>query len=364
MSFRLKPLFSLSILLCLFVSFSWAQEKQVKRETVENGFALQVTIPSGQERVKENILKRLEKYKIPGASVAVVHNGKLDWSKSYGVTQIGSTDSVTTQTLFQCASIGKMITAIAALQLVDDGLIDLDEPVNNKLKQWKIPENEKTATKPVTLRHLLSHSAGLTDDYGFLGYGPKDEIPSPVQILNETSPAKKTKSMKIQYEPGTIERYSGGGYLIIQLLIEDLSIMSFEEYVLHHILSPLKMNQTTYAPKPEIKKNVSIALGHNGNGKPLKNKKYNIYPEHAAAGPWTTAEDLAKFIIGIQNAYHGKDSTLATPSLVKEMLIPQINTRGIGANLRGVERVEAFWHSGQNLGYTSLLYGLSNRWDG
>ncbi len=331
---------------------------------VEQGLTMPAITPFGEETKTSSMSDRLKAYRVHGASVAVIHQGKLDWSKAYGITDAANPQKVTTGTLFQCASIGKAITALAALKLVEAGKISLDESVNNKLKRWQIPENEYTKSQPVTLRHLLSHSAGLTDGYGFSGYTPASEIPSLLQILNNEPPSNAKKPIVVNRLPGTVEQYSGGGYLIVQLLIEDLSGQSFTDFVQQQLFTPLGLTRTTYDFQPDKHQASVIARGHRTNGKVYRKKKYHLYPEHAAAGPWTTAEDLAKLVIAIQKAVTPPDDSLLAQDLVLEFISPQMNLRGLGVNLRGIEKPQAFWHSGQNLGYTGLLYGLTQSGDG
>ena len=359
-TFLLKESIFPLILLLFCVCHLEGQDLNGRIHAVENGFSLPSIVPQDGTFPRKNIYQKLRDYKVNGASVAVIHNGKLDWSRTYGRLEATGKDSVMSTTLFQCASIGKIITALAALKLVEGGLVNLDESVNTKLRRWQIKENEYTQTVDVTLRHLLSHSAGLTDDYGFLGYKPTDNIPGLLQILNAESPSNAKKSLDIQTVPGTVERYSGAGYLIVQMLIEDVSGISFGAFVDRHIFQPIQMSHTTYEYRPDLNPAKSVASGHRANGKLLKNKKYNIYPEKAAAGPWTTAEDLAKLVLAIQDDSH----PIISEPLRAEFLSPQINNKGLGVNLKGLDRPEAFWHAGQNLGYMGVLYGLIGRGDG
>lgn len=338
----------------------WAQTVESRTLQVEQGLTMPAVTPFGTETKTNSISDRLKTYRVHGASVAVIHEGRLDWSKAYGITDAANPQKVTTGTLFQCASIGKVITALAVLKLVEAGKINLDESVNNKLKRWQISENEYTKSQPVTLRHLLSHSAGLTDEYGFSGYAPGSEIPSLLQILNNEHPSNTKKPIMVNRLPGTVEQYSGGGYLIVQLLIEDISGQSFTDFVQQQLFNPLGLAHTTYDFQPDR----PIARGHRTNGKVYKKKKYHLYPEHAAAGPWTTAEDLAKLVIAIQKALNHPGDSLLAQDLISEFISPKMNLRGLGVNLRGIEKTQAFWHSGQNLGYTGLLYGLTQSGDG
>ena len=352
------------ILLCSLSNVIFAQNLDREILKVENQLNFPGTYSSNQKIPRRNIEERLEQNNIHGASVAVVLNGKLHWSKSYGFTDLSNNVTVTNQTLFQCASIGKIMTTIALLQLVQKGALELNDAVNDKLVRWKIEENSITKNQPVTVKHLLSHSSGLTDDYGFLGYKPSSDIPTSLQILNNEKPSNGKKSLEIMTTPGEVERYSGAGFLILQLLIEDLSGQSFSDYVQQNIFGPLEMFNTTYADRPDQELNRVIAFGHKANGKALKNKKYHIYPEKAAAGPWTTAEDLAKLIIGIHAAKNGKPEALLNHDITLAMLSPVINNKGLGVNLKGVNKPDAYWHAGQNLGYTALLYGTISNGNG
>ncbi|WP_299365973.1 serine hydrolase [Winogradskyella sp.] len=335
-----------------------SQDLEKRIQQVENNLIFPTLITDTSPLTTNTIYDQLKKHKIHGASIAVINKGKIDWSKGYGYCNQDKTKTISTQTLFQSASIGKIISSLVSLKLVEQGQIDLDKNVNLYLKRWKLEENSFTKDQPVTLRHLLTHSAGLTDDYGFLGYKPTDDIPSLLQILNNESPAKTRKSLSIKTKPGTKERYSGGGYLIIQLLVEDVSGIPFEEYVEQHIFEPLQMTNSTYNYSPDINLGKPIADGHLYNGKSLKKKKYHIYPEKGAAGPWTTAEDLAKLVIGIQT------NRILNSQLTQEMMTPQINNKGLGVNLKGIDKAYMFWHAGQNLGYTALVYGSIEGGDG
>jgi CubicO group peptidase (beta-lactamase class C family) len=159
-----------------------------------------------------NILDRMKYYNVPGVSIAVIDNGKIDWAKGYGIKETGGNDPVTPETLFQAASISKPVTALGTLQLVEKGSLDLDSPVNDKLLSWKVPENEYSEKEKVTLRRLLTHSSGLTVS-GFPGYAASEQIPTPVQVLDGEKPAN-TPPVRIDMLPGSQWRYSGGGFLV------------------------------------------------------------------------------------------------------------------------------------------------------
>ncbi len=124
------------------------------------------------------------------------------------------------------------------------------------------------------------------------------------------------------------------------------------------------MTNTTYHYRPDMALGRKIASGHKGSGEPLRNKRYNIYPERGAAGPWSTALDMAKLIIELQKEYHNESELIVNRDLISEMFSPQINSKGLGVNLKGLDHPDAFWHAGQNLGYTGLFYGLINQRSG
>ncbi len=130
----------------------------------------------------------MQRHAVPGVSIAVIHGGKVDWARGYGVLRAGGAEAVDMATLFQAASISKPVTAAGALRLVNAGLLGLDEDINRELRAWKLPENDWTARTPVTLRQLLSHSAGTTV-HGFPGYAKGEALPTLVQVLDGEPPA-------------------------------------------------------------------------------------------------------------------------------------------------------------------------------
>ncbi len=348
--------------LACFVFFNATAQTSIEQKIkeVENGLTKAEFVTKGEAFIKGDVYDRMKERRVNGVSVAVVNNGKIEWMKGYGIKDADNTaDSVSPGTLFQLASIGKIITTLAALHLVKEEKISLDEDVNNKLKSWKVPDNQFTSEKKVTLRTLLSHSAGLTDDYGFEGYYPSATIPSLQQVLNAEKPANNKKKLVPAAVPGSKERYSGGGFIIIQQLIEDITGMPFRQYVERVVFQPISMTNTTYDHQPDINLKKDIARGHQANGKTDKKRKYNVYPEMAAAGPWTTAEDAAKLLIEIQKESNGQSELVLNTALTKEMLTPQINNTGLGMHLLGSDKCLSFWHSGNNAGYVALLYGIT-----
>lgn len=211
-------------------------------ERIENNLLPEV-VPLGVPHPKMTLADRLKEFHIPGVSVAVIHNGKIDWARGFGVTRIAG-PKVTADTLFQAGSVSKPTTAMAILHLAQSGKFDLDTDVNQYLKSWKIPTNPFTEKQPVTLRELLTHTAGITV-HGFLGYAAGRPIPTLVQVLNGEWPANNPPIV-VDTEPGTKRNYSGGGYVIAQQLVDDVTGIPFPKLKQDTVLGPSGMSRSTF----------------------------------------------------------------------------------------------------------------------
>ena len=310
-----------------------------------------------------NILDRMKYYNIPGVSVAVIDNGKIDWAKGYGIKETGGNDPVTPETLFQAASISKPVTALGTLQLVEKGILDLDSPVNDKLVSWKVPENEFSEKEKVTLRRLLTHSAGLTVT-GFPGYATSEQIPTPVQVLDGEKPAN-TSPVRIDMIPGAQWRYSGGGYVVTQLLVADMSGKTFQEYMQTTVLAPLRMTHSTFEQPLPRGKAEQAASGHLANGEVIKGRWY-VYAELAAAGLWSTPSDLCRFAIELQKSFAGGSNKVISQEMAVKMLAPGIGNWGLGVGLgqSTAEEKRSFSHGGGNKGFICMLFAFVNKGQG
>ena len=310
-----------------------------------------------------NILDRMKYYNVPGVSVAVIDNGKIDWAKGYGIKETGGNDPVTPETLFQAASISKPVTALGTLQLVEKGILDLDSPVNDKLVSWKVPENEFSEKEKVTLRQLLTHSAGLTVS-GFPGYAASEQIPTPVQVLDGEKPAN-TPPVRIDMIPGSQWRYSGGGFVVTQLLVADVSGRPFQEYMKTTVLAPLGMTHSTFEQPLPRDKAEQAASGHQANGEVVKGR-WHVYPELAAAGLWTTPSDLCRFAIELQKSVAGESNKIISQEMAGKMLTPGTGNWGLGIGLGAstTEEKKSFSHGGGNKGFICMLFAFVNKGQG
>ena len=286
----------------------------------------------------------MREHHVPGVSIAVIRNGKIDWTRGFGIADVETGRAVTTETLFQAASISKPVAAAAALSMVQDGLLDLDEDVNLKLKSWKLPTNKFTDQQPVTLRQLLSHTAG-TNVLGLPGYARTAKLPSTIDILEGRG---NTSPVRVGSLPGSSWRYSDGGYVIVGQLMEDVAGKPFPEIIRKRVFEPAGMKHSTYVqPLPQVREN-EAATAYARDSSAIKGR-YRNYPEIGAAGLWTTAEDLARFVLAIQQSRANKQDSLLSPDLAGEMLTPVKRRYGLGVWLS--EDGKRFGHGGSNRGF-------------
>lgn len=304
---------------------------------------------------------RMELYRIPGVSIAVINDFKIEWAKGYGVKETGMDDPVTTDTLFQAASISKPVAAFAALYFIEQGHLGLDEDVNSKLVSWKVPENEFTKEKKVTLRRIMSHSAGLTV-HGFRGYAQAEDVPSLLQILDGDKPANSA-SIRVDSIPGSRYRYSGGGYTVMQQLLIDVSGKPFPAIMRETVLDKIGMIHSTYEqPLPESLA-AKAARAHRLNGAMIKGR-WHAYPEMAAAGLWTTPSDLCRFAIEIMLSRAGKSNKVLSQEMIQEMLTDQNENVGLGLFLWDEEEDFRFMHGGSNEGFRCGLVAYPEKGQG
>jgi CubicO group peptidase (beta-lactamase class C family) len=314
---------------------------------IENGLLPAVVIKDQSARAMK-LSERMQFYKVPGVSVAFFDRGRIIWTRAYGLADTATKKPVTSETLFQAASISKPMSALAALHLVQEGKLSLDENVNDKLRKWKVPDNQFTAQQKVTVRRILSHSAGINVQ-GLAGYTSDERIPTVMQILNGEKPAN-TDPVRVDVVPGTIWRYSGGAYVILQTLMSDVTGKAFPEIVNELVLRPAGMRHSTY--EQPLPKNLwpSAAMPYGDDGEPVKGG-WHIYPEMAPAGLWTTPSDVAHMAIEVQNEYVGKSNKILSQQMVREMLTHQKDDWGLGFALESPGHKARFAHGGQNAGY-------------
>ena len=292
----------------------------------------------------------MQRFNVPGLSIAVIKDSKIHWAKGYGLADVESQRPVDTNTMFQAASISKPIAAMAYMRLVQEGKFSLDDDINNILKTWKIPTSPHTREQPVTPRSLLSHTSGADDGFGFPGYNPGAAMPTLVQIFEGSQPSN-VGAVRFGRPPYQGYKYSGGAVTIMQLAITDLVGKPFAEFMQTQLLTPLGMANSSYEqPLPSrIAERASRAHSGAGRGFPAP---HHVYPEQAAAGLWTTPSDLARALIEVQRAVRGPRGTVLTQASARELTAPV----GDGPFAVGftIERRGEGWyfsHGGSNWGF-------------
>lgn len=322
---------------------------------IENGIIPSV-LPEGAPIPRATIAERMKALHIGGGvSIAFIHGGGVQWTRAYGATGPDG-PRITPETLFQAGSISKVFAAVAALQLVQEGKLDLDTDVNTYLKNWKLPQSQLANGAKVTLRELLTHTAGF-NVHGFDGYAAGKPLPTPVQTLNGQMPANNP-AIALETRPNTAWNYSGGGFEIVQQLLEDVTGIPFQQLAKSAILARTGMTRSTFEqPLPQ-----GLLAGA---AKPYANNAVfltdgpHVYPELAAAGLWTTPADLARFAIAIQNSLSGKSPRLLSAATARQMMTAGLGHWGIGVEIGGTEK-PYFTHGGGTFGYACDLIAYEN----
>ena len=343
-----------------------ALNNNAKIEQVENSL---MELRDGKlAKVNMGLPARMQQYHVPGFSVAVINHYQIAWTKSYGVLEQGMLERVTADTLFAAGSISKPVSAAAALALVEEGHLHLDEDVNAKLRSWKVPENEFTKNEKVTLRRLLSHSAGLNEGGG-PSYAVGEEWFTALQTLDAVPPTnsgssyRQAEPVRVEAVPGSRFLYSPGGYAIVTILMEDVEKTPFETILRDTIFRRLGMTSSTFEqPLPD--RLLRRATTEHRDGGPLEGKR-RYFPGLAAGGLWTTPTDMAQFAIEIMLCWSGKSHKILSSTSVGEMLTCQVGHydekaggQALGFWIQGQGKGFVFGHKGGTYGSSCQLVGF------
>lgn len=277
-----------------------------------SGWARSATVPRGDNQAFLNWAERRYAAESKGDFAIVL----IDHGHVVGSAFASHGHPVTDQSLFQVASLSKWVTAWGVMRLVQEGRIDLDAPVSRYLTRWRLPHS-RYDNDAVTVRRLLSHTAGLTDGLGFLGYAPPQVPPSLEQELTHSADAFPGRSgvIRVGARPGDTWRYSGGGYLILQLLIEEVTHQSFNDYMRGAVLRPLGMTSSTFVdPDPGRLADVFAA---DGSAAP----RYR-FTALSAASLYTSSADMVRFVEAQTDAGGPPGRGVLTPETVFEMRTP------------------------------------------
>jgi CubicO group peptidase (beta-lactamase class C family) len=306
---------------------------------------------AGAARPRYTLAERMRRYRVPAVSIAVMDDYALVWSYATGLRDVASNAPASTATLFQAASMSKPVAAAGILALFEAKHLDLDADVNTMLRSWHVPPPPGNSSERVTMRRLLSHTAGI-NVHGFAGYDRDAPLPTLVQVLDGAPPANNA-AIRVVAVPGSATAYSGGGTSIAQQLAVDVSGEPFPVFMQQR-LAKLGMTSSTFdQPLPEALW-PRAADGYYGDGRPV-HRGWHVYPTMAAAGLWTTPSDLAAFVIAIQNALRGRGEAPVDATVAREMTTRASEGFGLGLGiLPGY-----FSHSGANVGFQGIFIGLN-----
>ena len=306
----------LCALLALPIHSQMAQSAQQRMQAVQSHLS-RYAIIRGSKNDEMNLDSQMKAFGVPAVSIAAIRNGKIDWARAYGVSSTEGA-ALSIETLFGAASISKPVTALGVLKLVEEGKIDLDANANHYLKRWKIPDNEFTAKQKVTVRELLNHTSGIGTHNGEI-YDPGSPIPTLLQLLEGEKPAR-TPPVRVESIPGAEFAYSNGGYLVLSLLIEDVTGQPFAAYMKQSVLDPIGMKHSTFdAPlSPEWAARAATAYGSDGKWSITPSKF--VEPNLAAGGLWSTPTDLARLLLEVQREYDGKSHKVLHQQTIRMMV--------------------------------------------
>lgn len=329
----------LTLLLALLLSFAISAQKERKE------------IDQFVSQLDQKIPQLLNDFIVPGAAIAIIENGEIILQKGYGNSNIEKGIKVTNTTGFNIGSISKTVAAWGVMKLVQDGKIDLDAPAEKYLTRWHLPNSEFDINK-VTIRRLLSHTAGLSL-HGYPGWSPKDNLPTIEESLDgkNNGPGR----VEIIMEPGTQWKYSGGGFTILQLIIEEVTGQKFEDYMQAQILNPLGMTSSSYTIDDKILK--SSSLEHNDFGEVID---YELFTAQAAAGLHTTITDFTKFAQASLYADKNNHQQILSTSYLTQMMEPaeaSNGSYGLGYQLETIDGISTTLagHGGANAGWHAFL---------
>jgi len=312
-----------------------------------------VAIPSGPMDAVE-IDKLLKQFSVPGVSIAVIKDFKIDWARGYGLADAEAGTPVSADTMFQAASISKPVAAMASLRAVQDGRFGLDQDINTILKSWQLPGGEFTKARPVTPRSLMSHTSGTGDGFGFPGYALNAPRPTLVQILDGQAPSNRPQ-VRLERPPLTGYKYSGGGVTIQELALTETMGKPLAELARDWVLNPVGMTNSTFEQPLPASREKQAARAHSRQGARMGDP-WHIYPEHAAAGLWTTPTDLAKLLIEVQQTLAGQSTRVLSRATMREMVTPVgVGPYAVGF---GVEQRGEGWyfgHGGSNWGFQCYM---------
>jgi CubicO group peptidase (beta-lactamase class C family) len=292
----------------------------------------------------------LSKYRVPGAVVSYIEKGEVTWTKTYGFANIKSKQPMSSDMIFNFGSTGKVLTAWGVMRLVEQGKVDLDTPVNQYLKRSQIQSSNFDADG-VTLRRLLSHTAGLTVS-GFTDYSPRRNLPTLEEMLNGKN--QLDGKVFIFQEPGTDFSYSGGGFTVIQMVIEDVTGETFADFMQREIADPLMISSLHWDWTPDLE-----IAAPSPYGPQMEVLEYRQLASHAIGSELASVPDYARFfaatLSGPYNQPQGRG--VLQPESIDQMIQnqPGATDSGLAYGITNHGNGKLLQHFGGNNGWTAFF---------
>lgn len=349
------------LFITLIVAFIWSGINLLS--TTQGWFVEAIAAKGDRDSFVTKTLEMVKFRSKGNGVILMLENGQPVEQYAYSKDQEVSADTV-----FGVASLGKWIAAVGVMTLVEQGRLDLDAPVSQYLSRWQLPPSNFDE-QGVTVRRLLSHTAGITDGLGHNGFEKKQDVQSLESHLTAALDADEGAqgSVEIGITPGSQFKYSGGSYNLLQLIIEEISGLTFTTYMRQSVFAPLQMNKTFYDHDLAYSKNI-LAQYFDSDG---KERKYPYYTSLAATGLYTTANDLAKFAKWHLTGKLPNDEVLLSQTSLNLMGTPHASTMGIdiwglGAMLFADNEDDGYiiGHGGQSPSLNATLRINSSNGDG
>lgn len=349
--------FLLLVCLCTGIGAALAANEPQRADVLDaltNGLRPTV-VETGQALPRWSLQERMAHYGVPGVAIAVIRDGKVVQAAGYGLRQAGSADAVDARTVFSVGSVSKIIAAATTLRLVADGRLDLDRDVSAYTGGWRFAAHPDAPEAKVSLRMLMSHTAGF-NVHGFEDYPPEAPLPTLLQTLGGAAPARN-EAVRLIDPPGLRMRYSGGGVQVEQRILESVSKQPFTQLAREAVFSPLGMHRSTFT-QPLAPTFGNIAHAHDRDGKPTALPRgWESFPEQAASGLWTSAQDLGTFVAALIESYRGHGDFL--PRAIARDMMTEVwpSLHGLGPRLQGEGSTRYFHHGGANDSYRAWIEG-------
>ncbi|SMG13721.1 CubicO group peptidase, beta-lactamase class C family [Marivirga sericea] len=282
-----------------------------------NGYLLRTLDSSGSSEEFFNAAKNGLKTEFVGnLAMAMIEGGKV--TKTYFYSHDG--EKIDKHSAFPVASVSKWVTAVGILKLVEAGKLELDKPVEQYLSRWQLPETEFDNNE-VTIRRLLSHSAGFDDQLGYNGFAADEKMQTLEESLKKAADAGSWTEGKarVGYEPGGPHMYSGASYTLLQLLIEEVTQMSYQEFMASQIFEPLGMKNASFLLADSTEIGLVDVYKTDSTIRPMKR-----FTAKAAAGLMISLDDLSKFMTGLMQS----QAIVLSPDMIEKMRSPQSYKNG------------------------------------